>query len=429
MHFSCEELEKRFLRTLNEEQAQGDAFATFLMLCCCAINWFILSGPYGHFLPQPLHMVILSSLAVISLAVQLMITVPKLSVVYKHNRTLIMGIVRVNCTAVTTLTYGPTHGQHPTITTALSTTRMPAYHCYLESKIPNDTTLLHLVHYVADGMPIVPAFVALVFPLPFHAHIALLLTSHAHLILSQWYDCIRLVAYPVTGAAYRTGTLDIMANPDAATEAVQVCRHISIVGQVAMLAVFAVYSWYAPAICYLVLVTTPTMCGLSGVKNMPTDGGFSKPPSTATLPMAGTHSKWQPQSCGPLGPCAVGAILHCSKSLCCARCAGQRSTPCVVSTILRYDDGMGCARCYAAVSVHLCNFCVALGTPTSVPRRGWVKCLGLHMLAVIGCNSHHHELMHGGVKDKVACATPLSSPAVISSIEKQSSTSFSSIMG
>lgn len=122
--------------------------------------------------------------------------------------------------------------------------RMPAYHCYLEANITNNNPLLCIVHYLIDGMPIVPAFVALVFPLPFHAHIALLLAAHAHLVLSQWFDCIALVAYPTTGTAYRTGPLDIMARPNEATDAVQLCRHINMMGQAAMLVVSGVYSWY-----------------------------------------------------------------------------------------------------------------------------------------------------------------------------------------
>lgn len=120
---------------------------------------------------------------------------------------------------------------------------MPAYHCYLESNITNNTPLLRIVHYLVDGRPIVPAFVALVFPLPFSAHIALLLAAHAHLVLSQWFDCVTLVAYPTTGAAYRNGPLDIVTNPDDATDAVQLCRRVNIVGQAVMLLASGIYSW------------------------------------------------------------------------------------------------------------------------------------------------------------------------------------------
>lgn len=252
MYFSSRELESRYERVYNEEHAQSDVLATSLMMACCAINWLVLSQPYGR------HIHAVQSAALISLTIG-SIFMQVLAVgwpgLYKRHRTVLMASLRVVCNAVTTATYVwmmiPT-GIHGccSCTLCIPPPRMPAYHQYLAANMPGNTQLVRIVHLLVDGMPIVPAFVALVFPILWHTHLWLLISAHAHLVLSQWFDCVTLVASPILSAAYSAPDVDVVTQPTAALSAVRYCRRVNIVGQVLSLLVSGIYSWYVLMRCY-----------------------------------------------------------------------------------------------------------------------------------------------------------------------------------
>ncbi len=50
MLFSSPEIEARYEAVYNEEHAQSDVLATSIMLACCAVNWVLLSQPYGRYI-------------------------------------------------------------------------------------------------------------------------------------------------------------------------------------------------------------------------------------------------------------------------------------------------------------------------------------------------------------------------------------------